>query len=1223
MEGEVGDFFLLLSITCNNNQTMNDHTPSFFLRLVTAALLVPLFSFSALSGQSVFQHIEAEQVTFSDDAISTPESFAAFRAADSELRTTLEKTIQNNGYIELPLPSGEFISVQLHAYKVAEEGFYKRFPLIQTYQFESKDGKITGFGSMSDRGFHAVGRSPEGQFYIDPTQKDMDNKTYAIYYTEDYALPSSIEQILCDNNDLMDDIDEPGISIPSKNSSKLANREPLRQYRLAIATTGEYSQFHGGTKEDVAAELVNLMIRVNEVMRREFSIEYILIDQTDTLFFLDPETDGFTNGNTSALIGQVDRKISDLIPSSEYDIGHLLCTINNSIGGLATTSAVCRESRKRRGVSCSGNPVGDRFYVELVCHEIGHQMGSRHSFNHCRGENENLPTGYEPGSGTTIMAYAGLCGPNNVSTITDPYYNIGSIESIESYMHNGFGNNCAEETERPGQVPTLEFPFDASVPAVIPASTPFELTAGAAEEDPDLLYCWEQYDASPFNCNTNDPTDNCPLFRSFPPTTNPTRVFPRIQNLVNQTNNRWEKLPDYSRSMQFMCTLRDWDPDGGAIDWGLVQMEVEGSAGPFTVEPISGTYEVGDQMEIVWDVANTDQAPISCDRVDIYLSEDGGFTYPHILAEGVPNTGSLTINTPDLPTPNGKIKVKASGNFFFNISGSTFSILMPSEPGFSASFPAFFEQVCLPNEGLYSIETQSILDFQEDISLSHIEGLPAGASWETSPALIQAGEDIDVIINFGDSEKQSLRLQAVFTSLTEDTVRVELQTRVVSNDFADLNLVSPPLNQENTSTVTDFSWTEVEDALEYRVELSTSPSFEFLSAEVVVDSGEANFNALVNYQLQAGVTYYWRVVPINECGDGTPSSVFTLRTGAVSCERYTAIDLPKTILPTSNAMVESVINIAQQGTVDAVEVRNLRGTHPFVGEIRARLESPAGTAVRLFTERCFNVSDFDVNFSDLAASDLQCPLSGGDTYRPQDELGGLAGESTQGDWKLIIEDRTAGNGGSFQSWELELCGALSVSAPSLAKDTLYVARGEQQFLKNNNLTAQKNGLSPFDLIYTVVDAPKHGVLRYGDITMQAGDKFNQDAVDRWYLNYEHNGSDEDRDFITFVLEDSEGGWIGLDTLPIKVDAILRAESASVPSFKVYPNPTSDVFFVYPPEHLRQGELEIFDVQGRIIRTVNLKGANRVKMARNGLTPGLYYIQLKDGDQRVTQKLIVQ
>jgi subtilisin-like proprotein convertase family protein len=1215
-------FLLLLKDHPKTENMSHRISNALSMRKIFIHFCLSIFCSSLIIGQSAFTSIKTEQVSFADKAIYQPKKFAAFQAQGDLLANSLKKGIQNEGMLALPMPSGKLVDVKLSLYRVAEKGFYERYPQIQTFAFSSEDGKITGFGSMSDRGFHAIGRSPKGQFYIDPTATSEIN-AYASYYASDYPLPDGVEGYYCGNDELMDDIDAPGVSISSEKSSKRADREPLRQYKLAVATTGEYAQFHGGTKEAIAAELVNLIIRVNEIMRREFSIEYILIENTDTLFFLDPDTDGFTNGNTGELIDEVDGKISNFIPDSLYDIGHILCTITNSIGGLATTSAVCRNSRKRRGVSCSGNPIGDRFYVELVCHEMGHQMGSRHSFNHCRGNNENLPTGYEPGSGTTIMAYAGICGMNNTSTITDPYYNIGSIQSIKSYMHNGFGTNCAVETERPGQKPELNLPYDEDVPLQIPKSTPFELSAIPDENNPDLLYCWEQYDVVSFNCDTRDPSGNCPLFRSRVPTINPTRVFPRIQNIVNGTNSRWAKLPDYERSMQFMCTLRDWDPDGGALDWELVKMDVSEGAGPFEVGSISGNYDFGDQIEILWDVANTDAAPISCEKVDIYMSQDGGLTYPDLLAEGVRNSGRLVINAPEIPTANAKIKVKAHDNVFFNISGSTFSINAPTEPSFTAFYPAYFEQVCQPNEGIYTLETSPILNFEENIIISEIKGLPAGASWEANPSVAQAGEDIEISINFGGIDKQEFNLQAVLTSTTTDTVLVEMQTQVISNDFSGLSLAEPPLNQENTNTITDFGWAEVEDALRYRVELALNPSFENIESAVEVEVGEANFNQINGYQLASGETYYWRVIPINECGDGPPSEIFVLRTEAVSCKQYSAIDLPESILPTSNAEVESKINVEDDGILNSIEVQNMRGTHPFVGEIRARLESPAGTSARLFTEECFNLSDFNVSFSDLAASELQCPLSSGNTHRPQDEFGVFEGESTQGDWKLIIEDRTAGNGGSFQGWGLELCGALAASPPSFSSDTLYVSRGGEQFLKKRNLLAEKAGLSSGDITYTVVEGPKHGNMKHGESTVDAGDQFIQWAVDRWHITYTHNGSDEDLDYITFVVEDSEGGWIGLDTLPIKVDAVLQREVAIASEFEIYPNPASDQFFVFPPKGFRGGHIEIFSATGKPVLKRKINGAQRLNIRSNLFGPGLYYVQLTHNGQQLSRKLIIQ
>jgi len=1202
---------------------MNNHTLKRISGRILSSFIVIAISIGSVLSQSIFTPVETESISFSDRVIYEPQSYSAYEANDNELQASLKKAIREKGPFEMPLPNGEIIPVQLRPYKVAQAGFYKKYPSIQTFAFSSISGEIDGFGSMSKKGFHAVGRSPEGQFYIDPTRKDIEQKTYAAYYSSEYQLPEGIERSMCEMEDDMDEVPNPGQSIASRASKSAKSgkdRQPLRQYVLVVATTGEYAQYHGGTKADVAAEMINLMIRVNEVMRREFSVEYILNQDTDTLFFLDPATDGYTNGQTSVLINQVNDVISQYFDNSEYDLGHLLCT---RYGGLATVSSVCSNSRKRRGVSCGDDPIGDRFYVELVCHEIGHQMGSRHSFNHCRGENESLPFGFEPGSGTTIMAYANLCPGRNVSNFTSPYYNIGSLQSITSYMHEGFGNTCADETPRPGQVPTLAFDFDTDVPTTIPASTPFELTAAVTADTIDLLYCWEQYDASPFNCDVNNPTDNCPLFRSREPTTSPTRVFPRIEDIISGQSNRWERLPDYDRSMQFMCTLRDWDPEGGTLDWDLVQLEVTTDAGPFTVGSISGEYEVGDQIEINWDVAQTDQGLVSCETVDIYLSDDGGFTYPHLLAEAVPNSGQLTINAPNIPTSNAKIKVKGHDNFFFNISGSTFEITGPSSPTFSASYPAFFDQVCLPTEGTYRIETESYLGFDEDILLADLQGLPAGASWEAVPPVIQGGQSMDIIVDFGGAEKQDLDLQAVLTSISVDTVQVSIQTSIISNNFEDLQLTAPSLNQENASPIVDFSWTEAEDALSYRVELSFSPSFENIEASVVSESAATNFNSSIGYQLEAGETYFWRVIPINECGDGSSSEVFVLRTGATSCDRYTSIDVPKAILPTSNAVAESIIEVEEEGVIESVEVRNLRGTHPFVGEIRARLESPSGTSVRLFTEECFNLSDFNVNFSDLAATELQCPLTGGNSYKPQDALSALAGGITQGRWKLIIEDRTAGSGGSLQAWALELCGALSASSPSLDKDSLYVSRGGQQFLKDDNLSAEKEDIEPYEITYTVVDAPRHGVLTFGNDTLRAGAEFTQDAVNKWWLTYSHNGSDADRDFITFVVEDDDGGWIGLDTLPIRVDAVLQSEVVTSKSFEVFPNPTSGVFYIYPPKGFRHGLLEIRDAKGVSVRSIELSGADQVKVVEGGLTPGLYYIQLIEGEQRLVQKLIVQ
>jgi hypothetical protein len=264
-----------------------------------------------------------------------------------------------------------------------------------------------------------------------------------------------------------------------------------------------------------------------------------------------------------------------------------------------------------------------------------------------------------------------------------------------------------------------------------------------------------------------------------------------------------------------------------------------------------------------------------------------------------------------------------------------------------------------------------------------------------------------------------------------------------------------------------------------------------------------------------------------------------------------------------------------------------------------------------------------VNFSDLAANEINCPLTGGNTYLPQDEFGILRGESTSGEWKLIIEDRTAGNGGSFQSWELELCGALVQAAPDFSKDTVYVSRGNEQFINDRNLQAEKSGVDPSRILYTVVDGPQNGVITHGTSTVTTGSQFTQWALDRWHLVYQHNGSQEDLDYITFTIEDEEGGWIGIDTLPIKVDEVLQTENVRQAKFELYPNPALGVFFIHPPKDFEAGNIQMFDSRGRLVREKAIEGQAIIRMHRQSLAAGVYYIQLENGKNSFTQKLILQ
>ena len=67
----------------------------------------------------------------------------------------------------------------------------------------------------------------------------------------------------------------------------------LRTYRLAVGTSGEYAQYHGGTKPLTLAAMVTTMNRVNGIFERDFTITMVLVSNTDTLIYLDPDTDPY------------------------------------------------------------------------------------------------------------------------------------------------------------------------------------------------------------------------------------------------------------------------------------------------------------------------------------------------------------------------------------------------------------------------------------------------------------------------------------------------------------------------------------------------------------------------------------------------------------------------------------------------------------------------------------------------------------------------------------------------------------------------------------------------------------------------------------------------------------------------------------------------------------------------------------------------------------------
>lgn len=107
-----------------------------------------------------------------------------------------------------------------------------------------------------------------------------------------------------------------------------------------------------------------------------------------------------------------------------------------------------------------------------------------------------------------------------------------------------------------------------------------------------------------------------------------------------------------------------------------MKVTVSAAAGPFkvTAPNTNVTWQGTSTQTVTWDVANSDQAPVSCADVYILLSTDGGQNFTDTLAAGTPNNGSALVTVPNINSTTCRIMVKSVGNIFFDIDDANFSI---------------------------------------------------------------------------------------------------------------------------------------------------------------------------------------------------------------------------------------------------------------------------------------------------------------------------------------------------------------------------------------------------------------------------------------------------------------------------------------------------------------------------------------------------------------------
>jgi len=692
--------------------------------LLTTSILIitPVTELAGDSPDQVWSNVRSNSFQPSASVQTLPDRYQALRMDVLSMRSILEaapmqEARQLGVSLYLPMPDGSFRQFLVEYSPAMAPGLAERYPEITTYRAVAADDPVTtGRLDFTPLGFHAMLTGPEGTVFIDPASRDT-KTDYVSYFKSDARRPE--EPWYCLVEDDGREATFPPIKPTQGVGPTLPSGTQLRTYRAAVAATGEYTSFHGGTVLAGQAAIVTAINRVNQIYNRDLAIHLELIANNDSVVYTNGATDPFTNNNGLTMLGENQANMDAVIGDANYDIGHVFSTGG---GGVATLNSPCDTGSKARGVTGLPSPTGDVFYIDFVSHEMGHQFDGLHTFNGSTGScggNRSASAAYEPGSGSTIQAYSGICGAENLQSNSDINFHTHSFQEIINYTQSGEGNDCAAITATSNSVPIP----DAGSAFTIPVGTPFMLTGSATDADGDsLTYSWEQYDLGAAGPpNTDD--GSRPIFRSFPPSTSPTRLFPQLSDIVNNTNTLGESLPTTTRSLTFRLTARDNALGGGGVDFDTVVLSTTDSAGPFAITSQNSVTEwaSASTQTINWDVANTNNAPVNCSQVDIDFSSDGGLNFATNLASAVNNDGSQSITVPHEATVDGRVRVKCSDNIFFDVNNSPILIPLPgqqivcSSPGVAipdADLTGVTDSIVMTGEG-------TIQDINVSLNVSH------------------------------------------------------------------------------------------------------------------------------------------------------------------------------------------------------------------------------------------------------------------------------------------------------------------------------------------------------------------------------------------------------------------------------------------------------------------------------------------------------------------------
>ncbi|MEO9853141.1 MAG: reprolysin-like metallopeptidase [Reichenbachiella sp.] len=632
--------------------------------------------------------------------------------------------IDRNGSstISIPHPSGAETQFDIQPSNLLSREVQNRHPEIQTFKGFNKSGELVRMNWTTD-GLHAMIFSKDGTIYLDPMSHERDE--YVSYFEADYrSAHKDGYQPACGSNDILSEdnqIDHNG-RLLNTTFQKGQVGDQFKKYRLALVVKSNFTNERGGGNVNTAFnKVLSIVDRLTGIYESQLGITFELVTGTETVFS-DSNPGPYVlsinrlTGNDNDRILAINYLNDDNnLGADNYDIGHVIAAGHQ--GGIASIGRVCQDNLKAGGMTTF--PLGVDIEVILIrtfVHEIGHQFGALHTYSSvdagCNGEFQ-INGAYEIGSGNTLMSYAGVCGDNNLQSLSDDYYHAISTQQVLAYTTTGDGKGCGVPVDQDNTPPVVSIRESGFV---IPVNTPFVLEAEGSDEDlDDLTYNWQQFDQATAEENMQGTTEggeplsreefiaagfvdpnladelidlayqaylvdfeyafrgDGPLFKNFKPTANNKRYFPGLELVLAGNTSSTEVMPFTSRALNFAISVSD---GVGGTNNDLISFTSTTEAGPFqvTTEFSNPSYNGLSNITLNWDVANTNLAPVNCQKVAVLFSTDGGENFDITLLESTDNDGSETIRLPNLPTSEARIMVKAVDNIFFNVNDTDFSV---------------------------------------------------------------------------------------------------------------------------------------------------------------------------------------------------------------------------------------------------------------------------------------------------------------------------------------------------------------------------------------------------------------------------------------------------------------------------------------------------------------------------------------------------------------------